>query len=475
MGKLTLAEEKCRQRGRRFSTLFRNQFLLTDMPTALPSGWAQQSFGRWKLMYGTALPVTHIVDEQDQLIGFLLGYALDENSRPIRQRFNLETSHPSSEFWAIVEERISTLSGRYVAAILTSRGQRLFPDPVSDIPILYDKNTRRIGSSLGLVLRRSLVENPNFGLRSILTGAQTLGFGHSSDRYVKKLIPNHFLDLKTFAQDRFWPKPEHRFVAEADEAPAIIAEIATRLRSHTTAWVSEFDCVLPVTGGRDSRILLASAETVLPQIKQFCGHRFHNASKRDAKNGKQIVASLGFDYVNHYRVNVSLGMMRDMRLKMGWSGAREELQASASIENYPEDHLILRGNILELLRANQYRADKLERPMSLLHAIRRTRVSPVSDRTHIMQWQDIYEGWFATLPANAARVPYDFGFIEMLLPNSQGPYFTAFHRTPFLNPFNDRRLIELAIRIPAKIRFSGDAVLEIINTLKPELLKFPFS
>ncbi|WP_294621232.1 hypothetical protein [uncultured Roseovarius sp.] len=470
-----LAQIKAQASDRDFAELFRNQYVLDPHSNVRFPGWSSKSLNGWTLHHGFALRVLEILDKNKTQVGFLLGHALYADSGLVRDCLTITSGIEDAGFWPSVEAQISELSGRYLAIIVTPRFQRILPDPVSDIPVIYNPEMSRVGSSLGLVLTRPIRRNPLFDPRNVLTGKQTLSFGQTLDNEVFRCLPNHFLDLSDFSSHRFWPREDTVLTVAPRRVRRNIVEITERLSAHMASWISEFKCAMPVTGGKDSRALLACSQEHLGEITQFFAHRFNNNTRRDAITGQQIMAELGYPFEHYFRRDASLRQRADMRLKMGWSGYRGELGALHALESYPEDYIILRGNIMELIRANQYRGDRLHGEVHIAHGIRRTGAPEGEVHREIGKWQDLYMAWYDTLPSAAQARPYDFGFIEHLLPNTQASYFTAMHRGPFINPFNDRRLIQLAISIPPDIRYRKNLYEEIILRRAPDLMNIPFN
>lgn len=472
----SLAQIKALSSDRDFAELFRNQYLLDPNPNAEFPGWSRKTLNGWTLHHGFALRVLEVLDNDQRQVGFLLGHALYSDSRVVRDCLKISARAEERDFWTAVEAQVSELSGRYLAIILTPLIQRILTDPVSDIPAIYDPATGRVGSSLGLVLTRPIQWNSLFSPRKVLNGEQTLGFGHTLDEAAFRCYPNHFLDLSDFSCHRIWPKEETVLEVGPRKVDLTLDEITNRLSAHLASWINEFKCAMPVTGGRDSRTLLACSYDHLGNVSQFMAHRFNNNTRRDAKTGHEIISGLGYPFVQYFLERASVRQKADMRPKMGWSGYRGELGALNVLERYPEDMIILRGNIMELIRANQYRSNRLrDRHVHLVHGIRRTGVSTTSAREDALKWKDTYMTWYGTLPPSAQARAYDFGFIEHLLPNTQSSYFTAMHRGPFINPFNDRRLIELAISIPPKIRYTQNLYVDIITRRAADLIKVPFN
>ena len=81
------------------------------------------------------------------------------------------------------------------------------------------------------------------------------GFGLTPYHGVKRLLPNHFLDLETFASVRHWPPSGLApYMPEAEAADRLVAGVAALLRDIG----SRFDAVrISLSAGRDSRAVLA--------------------------------------------------------------------------------------------------------------------------------------------------------------------------------------------------------------------------
>lgn len=472
----SLAQRRAQASPRGFSELFRNQYVLDENPNAEFPGWSRKTLNGWTLYHGFGLRVLEILDAGQTPVGYLLGHALHADSQLVRDCLMLPMRYDMPSFWEQTQTLITGLSGRYLAIVLTPLAQRIYTDPVSDIPVIYDAETRRVGSSLGLVLTRDIRPNPRFPAKQVLTGQQILSFGHTLDDTARRAYPNHVFDLSDFSQHRYWPTEDTVLNVGPRQLRAVFDEMADRLSAHLATWLTEFKCALPITGGRDSRTLLACAKGHWDDVAMFIAHRFNNNTRKDAKSGQRIMDDLDYPFHHFFRQRNTTRDLSDMRLKMGWSGTRGELGALASIEQYPRDMLILRGNIMELIRANQYRADRLhDRTVNLRHALRRAGVELSPTKVKMARWHDTYMSWHNSLPPAAQDRIFDFNFIELRLPNTQSSYMTGMHRGPFINPFNDRRLIELAISISPIRRSNENYYLELIARRAPELLEYPFN
>jgi len=470
-----LAELKCDQRGRDFGWLFRNQYVLSRDASHHYPGWNKQHLSGWVLHYGTALPVCLIKDIKGKHVGFLLGHALTAQSEVIRGEFIIPEQCASPSFADIADSHITELSGRYLAILLYEKIERIYCDPVSDLPLLYDAETSMAASSLGLLLERDMKLNTRFSIRNVLKSKQALGLQHSLDEKIKRGVSNHYLDLSDFSLHRHWPPQDMEFETPSKGIPGKIDELTERLQANLAALTQNFQCTMPLTGGQDSRILLSCMLPNIDQLDELSIYRFHNPSRIDSKIAKKIADHLKIPLNIYFKKLFTRTQIRDMLLKMGWSGHRGEFIAIAMIEEYPQDHLVLRGNIMELLRANQWRLGGVDEPFNLRYGIHKVGVAVTRERKEVNIWKPEYMSWYKSLSEHAKPKAYDFAFIEHRLPNYQGAYFNGFHRNTMINPFNDRKIIEIAMGMPTSLRIDGSINKMILERTNPFLLDFPFN
>lgn len=472
---VSLAERKCSQRDRDFGEQFRKQYVLSRDDARVYPDWDKTRLGGWTLHCGRALRLQPIRDREGTPVGWLLGYAFKRCGHVVEGWLDLDTALHEQTFATDVDTAIRDLSGRYVAIIICKSMERVYLDPVSDLPMLYDAQSQRVGSSLGVVLDREIDPNPDFTARKLLTGKQVHSLQHSLDRKVVRGISNHYLNLKDFRLYRHWPTEDMDLDVDEEASEGIIEQLCDRLQSNLAAYIRHFECVLPVTGGRDSRMLLAAALPHAAQIRQFACHRFHNPSRRDAKIAAQMLKTEGLSLTQYFKKPYSHTQIRDLRLRMGWSGWRGEMAALAMLEEYPKDHLILRGNIMEIIRATQWRGDTIGAPFRMRHAVRRLQMDKtLGDRAAERKWAPTYTNWLQSLPEKARVKTYDFAWTELHLPNHQGAYFNGFNNIEMINPFNDRILIALATSLPTRQRKNGTAVRKVIEKLHAPFLDIPF-
>jgi asparagine synthetase B (glutamine-hydrolysing) len=111
---------------------------------------------------------------------------------------------------------------------------------------------------------------------------------------VRRQFANHYLDLTTFQQVRHWPKEDTDLTTRDD--PADISEIMDKITARLSTVFCEIlrkkTCIVPLSGGRDSRCLVACGMPEIHRASTLFAWRFHRMSKWDTEIGSEIAESL---------------------------------------------------------------------------------------------------------------------------------------------------------------------------------------
>lgn len=470
-----LAERRCDRYGIGFAEHFRYHYVLSGEAFRSYPGWHRHTIGRTTLHVGDALPVAEVTDIDGTPVGWILGIATHPDHGVITS-LRIEAKALSASFVADFEAAVTDFAGRYVAVLTTRHLRRVYGDPTGDLPVIFDPDTGRVGSSLGVVLDRSVSMAAGPGAKRILRHRRHVAFGRTIDDRARYCLPNHYLDLDSCETVRFWPAEDLPFDVLRAETDAVTDQIIERLRFNIDVLSSNFDAIMPLTGGRDSRIMLACILPDASSVTAFVCHRFNGMSRRDAKTAKAIADHLSLPFQQFYKKERTTADSRDLRLRMGWSGARGEAQAIASMNDYPADHLVLRGQIMEVLRGTQWQDGAFRKSTGAAHLLSKAGVlePDATPETRAAALTEM-ESWLADLPERARYRAPDLAWIEFKLSHYQGGYFMGFHRSFFINPFNDRHLIYRGIALRPSLRKGGHIVRDILRRTAPELLEFPFN
>lgn len=467
------AQRKCERWSSNFSTLFRQQFVLSRQSNLSYPGFHTQHLKGWTLFCGDALHTVRVLDATGAHVGFLMGLALLDG-RPSTGDLVLDVVETDPKFQRALNDQVNRMGGRFALIILGVQVQKIYCDPVCDFPVVFDPARQIAGSSLGLILHRPFWRNPMFNLAKILRGGRTFTLQHTADAGVFRALPNHALNLINFQSERHWPDQSFRFNDIKTDLDEIVDQIIHRLGQNFGAIVSNLPCIVPVTGGRDSRSLIACGADHLHHVSEFSAFKFHNTSAIDAVRGRDIMKMLGYDFKIYGRKPISHRARAEFHLKTGYSGARGEIAAMQAVESYPKDRLVVRANIMELLRANQWRQRHIDNPFIRGHAMKRLKAGvPISP--FFRTFRRDYRNWRMSLPTkDLIERPYDMGFLEHLVPNTQGPYLNGYHNNVFVNPFNDRYLIGRSMQLPVQLRYDKKIYDMILERTRPDLMAVPY-
>jgi len=91
----------------------------------------------------------------------------------------------------------------------------------------------------------------------------------------------------------------------------------------------------------------------------------------------------------------------------------------------------------------------------------------------VASWAEEYLSWKHSMPENAQNLVHDFIFLELFLHVSSAKYY-AYPDNFYLNPFSDRRIIELTLSIPVELRFSSTVNDAFLRIADPRLADQPY-
>lgn len=461
---MTLAEGYCAEHGWDAHEVLSYQYLIHPkrQKIAPPKEWSTRIYGDWKICHDPKLPATDIVDASGQTLGVCYGVAIGPDNAIVQDRLTLPFDADNDRFWDRFEELTDYIRGRYVLLVQAANTCCVYGDPTGDMGIVYDPTTRRIGASVPILLDRDLkptadpattVENKHFPFR----------FGKTSDANVKRMGPNHRLELSDFSVTRFWPKdiPE---VADPSQCPDIAAKIAHRLAQNIGAFTSAYKTAIPISGGYDSTILLQVAAHAGFKPAFTLTHRTNWISGYDALMGYEAAQTVGVEHI-------FLDAMEIHKISPEWQNATQigqdvqwmrtgfclpkvkPLSVLAPMLLPPVD-IVLRGNVMEMLGGRFHKAGTVSNVAESLKLIFGRKPEDTAEER---AWHNAYAQWLADLPPKLPnRMGLDLSFVENLYPYAMAITLQSMPMAFYINPFADRRLLRYAMSVPSDIRVSGD-------------------
>ncbi len=480
--KSVLGQVLCDQHGLEFGKVFTQQFRLQNHAGDLP-GLQKTQLGDWWLHSGQDLPVAKLCFAKGQGHLAFLGIGVDPDGDVI----TTELLARKCARWYEAEQLIAWLNdcaGRFAFVITQGNLQRLYIDPLGSLGAVYDPVQQAAGSTLNLVLDRPVEENREYPITAeAIRELGRFGFGHTPDHHVKRLIPNHFLDLTNFTQRRYWPLPGDIFEPDARQQTALTEDIVARLKQVISSLASHTQTHLPLSGGLDSRLLLACSKQSLDKIGLF-SHAENQMSRKDTRIAARLAEFVDAplriidpirdpDYhitdPNHL---MQLSKACQIATGIGILGTEIPRIRHEVLMAHEPGGLMLRGNGSDFLKAVLWRRGVREYAGRTGHSIKNgIRMMMLSDKSIVRdpQIQQQYRAWYGSLTGVAADRAYDFMFGEQFLAHGIGNLMYGMTNNFYISPFNDRRMLGAATCLPPDKRARLEFNLDILERHAPEL------
>jgi len=473
-----------------FAKVYGQQWVLTERaPGPLP-GFREVALGRWSLWHGPGLDVASAHDRDRAIAVAVMGQAVDLEGRYMTDAVLSELVSSVADA-AGLAEKLTMLGGRYAFVVSAHGFERVYLDPSGCLGAVFDANARRVAATLFLALDRPVEPDRSFIFQEMAANGSggRHAFGMTADARARRLLANHYLDLESFTQVRHWPLPGCDFTCpmtpEAIERrlDVVIERQRTIIRALTGA---VRPAMLPLSGGDDSRLLLALSAGMLERYDLFFAHRANSIGARDVAIARELAARMGIDLtvidaVEDESVRRTPRFARRMnvrrRLAMGLlDGGPDEKKAEIEVRMaLPIGGAVLRGNVTDVSKA------VLWRPVGIREFLRTGGAAhdPVVGVRLMMLGPDraeddadclaAYADWAETLPPGARCRTIDFASIEHFRTHGQGAFFYAADRNFYQTPSADRTILEALISIPPHLRDAFHINDLIVGRMAPEL------
>ncbi|WP_209426793.1 hypothetical protein [Pararhodobacter sp. SW119] len=443
------------------------QWIVAPSPLPDPVAGKRDRFAGYDLAMADAVPVQILRDARGAEVGRLIGW-------PIHG----ETLHRADGTLRLAEgegpeDLFDTLGGRFVLLWQAEDGRVLLrEDSAGSLPAIFAPAAGIVAATVTLMdqLHPLPVATEVEAIFDFPTRRGFLPFGLTPRQGAHRLMPNHALDLSTMSTRRVWP--DAAFAARPPltdtRIAAGVAETAAILRRHMTAILKQGETVLYLSGGQDSRTVLAAARGMTENLR---AETLGDAGLLDAHVAAQVARAAG---IPHARVSVLPVSGTEIETWLTRSGRMMfdpvTLLSATAVKIHTGNHPIS-GTGAEIMRASNWGADDLEAPeIDVDRLLARVRMPdlPVTRRAA--------QAWIDSLPPMDAALAIDLAKIEQIHGCWSGAEAYG-HPLPFptLNPFSGQQLNEIALAMPGKYRLSNAMFGELMRSLWPELLEVPIN
>ena len=426
------------------------------------------------------LEANYCFDVEKKSSAILLGYCIHneypEYSNKQLLQLILNRSHEKIDF-----SFIDRLGGRFVLILKNRKGNIILNDPCALRSVFCHKTDDcfYIASQPNIIkvhtplrLKQAYVDfiSPQFVLENKeywLPGSACMF------ENVKRLLPNHYLDLKRFDFIRFWPtRPLAKTVLKEAKIKAFDC-----LRKSMKAVVNRYSLAISLTAGYDTRLIL-SAVKQHAKNHQYYSLIYDDVSENNADNiiSEKIAKAYSLPYQKiNCITNRDNALIEDHLNK--YYLARVFLgEALAGLKNnFPKDLMAVKGDCPGISK-NFYKSKKSNEEINLNDIL-----------SQEIQWHDAtflkdeLSNWFKEV--KKVSETYQYRILDLFYWEQRMPGWLAHgllewdEAMEVYSPFNQRAYHESILGIDKKHRTYPDfnLIKSMIGDHWPELLQWPLN
>ncbi|WP_459938124.1 hypothetical protein [Desulfonatronum parangueonense] len=369
--------------------------------------------------------------------------------------------------------------GMWIAVIFGRDGeksfQRVYPGPTHSV--LYSPSAKVVATSHNLIpeTARDIEISRVFNLPA---RQRFYSLGLTAFKGVKRLLPNHYLDLDSFVAVRHWPLQQLEQFEHGATGAERMVEHSRRLLWGLSNRHSSFKIFM--SAGRDSRAIAAIARPLIHEerfdFRLNTSFGSDLGSCVDLQAAVKLAKIMRLPHDVHRRVIRQvprLGILKGF-VRIGEAVSGPSLASAAtSGQGDTFSGLNLAGMAGETGRAYYWTARDSDKPAAVEEVIKCVG-APVAESTVVAA-----ERWLAELPAWIRDSPpdvFDLLYVEQRLGCWEAPVRYLYPGTPhtaslMASGFN----IEQMLRLPCAYRKSGQLQHDMIAFSWPELLSVPFN
>lgn len=496
---LFLGQKYCDALGLQFESTFHYQFVLSPSERALP-GFGRRPFADGTLYLCPDLPLCEITSIEGTPLGLVLGHAVDAEGTLLAARHRLDLSEHDDALDDKLQDWVRWLSGRYVVLLDlpgTKPVRRVYHDPVGSYGVVYDPETRTLASSLLLCIDRDIDPSPNYRLHDDIMADEPLaallpafdpnlppggfGFGETCDAHVRRLLANRYVDLSDFTEHRFWPGEEDFAPMDMREAAEIVTH---RMRQLMAAFCNNLSGYFAISGGRDSRMLLAACPDLTDSGIQLYCYANNYITTLDLRVAEELAALVGQPILAQVpddgfrgsflpRKRRAIPLRHRFAVASGLMHMGDDWWQRGFARKLDPGGVWLRGNFLEIATARWWprRAESYEEQMEF--TLERIRIGLGDDADRARKMVQLKE-WAASFDYDFERHFHDFTYMDLTTAPPQAN-FHGYNRQFYVAPGSDRLIFKTSMRVDGKQRMRTKFYNEIMEQLDPKMHAVPLA
>ncbi len=460
--------------------LRRLQFVLGPRAAAAPPGWVVEEVAGGLSL--TRHPDLNVVGSRASGAAItLIGYLLDPDSQQASDADILVRLSAVAAADGDLFEALAALGGRYLL-IVEKDGLKLVGDANGSLQVFHasTKGETWCAAQADLLAAELGFDPDPEAAAYIERAVRELGeyaWPHDTSLYqeVRRLLPNHFLDLRTGLVHRYWPTAPlpQRSVADAK------GDIARRLAGMMEAAANRFDLSMGVSAGLDSRLMLAASRSVKDRMVYYTGQNHERGPRHpDVRIPCRMLETLG---VEHHLIPAASEVSEEFaalyRSSVPFANQRRLAGLQAEYRRYALGRVAVLGNVSENARAF-YRAGMPDLPRSGFTA------QAFADRRDLGDYPFRVKAVQRYLDELEAIDTHGYDFLDLLMWEHGSGIWFAQNVTEFVCawqdvflPYNCRALLLdlMSTPLPTRMTPATGLYAAVCRELWPEVLDYPIN
>lgn len=430
---------------------------------------AVMPFGEYQIKYCKKTPMVCTSSDNRELL--IYGYAvnvLDGTAETLGEAI-LASTHNIEE---VISYEVS-LGGKYLLFYRDAGGAYVIPDATASISFCYSTGgCQLVCASNSEEIAKKLSLQPDEKLRMIRNSgdvSQAMPYDLTVYREIKQLLPNHYFSLSQQKAIRFLNHKEKRHQLSPQEAAKLTAPMIETLFGY---YQKCFKLYCPITGGRDSRVVLSYMLSTQKDIEAYTIHH-----KEFTENTQDVcvpvVLSQKFAFTHKCITDIEptseqYAFFGEQFGNAGYS--KRTLMIANTIKTHYHDGAIINGDII-----GQVGKCSLHRDIPVAFAT--AKYFRCKLHNYSKASATILKDWIADIKKSGEQVNlFDMFSMESRMGRwaVQENLIYAMVGQSYLNIFNSRSIVYPWTLVPRKERKHSCIHEEIIRLKYPALLDVPY-
>lgn len=471
--------------------LFR-QWLLTRDQGRIPQGWQSRSKDGWCLAAHPDAQVCDLLSGEGRCIGWMLeplAHLHDDGHSLPGSALRLWTTETPST--TEVERALygrdgagtsdgSGVEGMWIAIVFGADKdagfRRVYLGAIHSV--MYHPDSRTVATTHNLIpdVVRDRPLSEAFGMPR---RQSFFPFGLTAFRGIRRLLPNHYLDLDSFEPVRHWPKNRPAPLEEGETGAESIVRHSRRIIEALVEEHRSYKVFL--SAGRDSRAVLALLRPFVADgriyvlLSTSMGHGFGARIDLQAARRLAAISGLPHDISKSRLTSTDQSDVMKAFVRIGEAMAGPSLAKPGAAKNSSRDDRTfkLAGMAGETGRAYYWANDSDRGAVTPEVLARKVGAPPIP------QVLEAGDRWLRALPPGIREDrgdALDLAYVEQRLGCWEAPARYLFPGRPrVLSPMAAAYNIERMLRLPQPYRRDGALQRDMVRFSWPELLAVPFN